>query len=133
MDIIEENPNKAVYNRNPDGTFGSNNLANPAGRPKGVSLKEYAKRKLEWMTDEQKETFLKGVAKDFIWKMAEGMPSSEFKHTGDFKNTNIEITDQIISNTESEIISRLKIQHDEGGDSPIEEPTDIPVPEQNNE
>ena len=36
-----ENPNKSVENRRADGTFGPGNIANPTGRPKGKTLKEW--------------------------------------------------------------------------------------------
>ncbi len=45
---------------------------NPSGRPKGISLKEYAKMKLASMTDEEREEFMNGLSKDTIWEMAEG-------------------------------------------------------------
>jgi len=45
---------------------------NPSGRPKGISLKEYAKMKLQSMTDEEREEFMNGLSKDTIWEMAEG-------------------------------------------------------------
>ena len=46
---------------------------NPSGRPKGtLSLKEWAKRYLAQMSDEEKLDFMKGLNKDTIWKMAEG-------------------------------------------------------------
>ena len=45
---------------------------NPAGRAKGISLKEYAKVKLLHMTDEEREDFFNGLPKDKIWEMAEG-------------------------------------------------------------
>ena len=45
---------------------------NPAGRAKGISLKEYAKVKLLHMTDEEREEFFNGLPKDKIWEMAEG-------------------------------------------------------------
>ncbi len=45
---------------------------NPSGRPKGISLKEYAKMKLVHMTDEEKEEFFNGIDKRVIWEMAEG-------------------------------------------------------------
>lgn len=45
---------------------------NPSGRPKGISLKEYAKQKLLSMTDEEREEFFDGINKDTIWEMAEG-------------------------------------------------------------
>ena len=45
---------------------------NPSGRPKGISLKEYARNKLLYMTDEEREDFFNGLSKDTIWEMAEG-------------------------------------------------------------
>lgn len=59
---------------------------NPAGKPKGtISLKEYAKRMLQDMTEEEKMEFMKGLDKDIIWEMAEGKAQSnvEAKVTGD--------------------------------------------------
>jgi len=49
---------------------------NPAGRAKGISLKEYAKMKFLTMTDEEKEDFFEGLNKQEIWKMGEGNPST---------------------------------------------------------
>lgn len=45
---------------------------NPGGRPKGISLKEYARNKLLTMTDDEREEFFNGLSKDTIWEMAEG-------------------------------------------------------------
>lgn len=51
---------------------------NPSGRPKGaVSLKEYIRRKLEKMTDEEREEYLDGIDKKTIWEMAEGKPKQD--------------------------------------------------------
>ena len=51
---------------------------NPAGKAKGtVSLKEYAKKYLAEMTDEEKEEFMAGLNKDTVWKMAEGNPKQD--------------------------------------------------------
>lgn len=50
---------------------------NPSGRPKGPSLKEWAKVYLASLTDEEKLEFLKGLNKADIWKMAEGNPESK--------------------------------------------------------
>ena len=69
-----EEPNKAEFNRQPDGTFGPGNLANPEGRPKGKTLKEWARDKLMGMTEEQREEFIKSLSKDTFWRMAEGNP-----------------------------------------------------------
>jgi hypothetical protein len=45
---------------------------NPSGRPKGMSLKEWAKNKLASMTEDEREDFFEGLNKDTIWEMAEG-------------------------------------------------------------
>lgn len=56
---------------------------NPGGRPKGsVSLKEYAKKYLQELDDEEKKEFLKGLDKDVIWKMAEGNPKQDTEVKG---------------------------------------------------
>lgn len=47
---------------------------NPAGRPKGQSLKEYARDKFARMSEEDKEKFLKRIGEFEQWKMAEGNP-----------------------------------------------------------
>jgi hypothetical protein len=49
---------------------------NPAGRPKGKTMKEYAKELLECQTDEERQEFLHGLPKEIIWRMAEGNPST---------------------------------------------------------
>lgn len=57
---------------------------NPNGRPKGsISLKHYAKQMLEQMTSEEREEYLEGLPKQFIWEMAEG--KAETKTTLDAK------------------------------------------------
>jgi len=51
---------------------------NPSGRPKGViSLKEYAKKYLQELTEEEKLEFMKGIDKDKIWEMAEGKAAQD--------------------------------------------------------
>ena len=55
------------------------------GRPKGVSsLKDYAKKLLKELPDDQKETFLDSLPKELIWKMGEGNPTT----TADIAITN---------------------------------------------
>ena len=46
---------------------------NPSGKPKGtISLKKYAQKYIQDLTDEEKEEFMKGLNKKDIWEMAEG-------------------------------------------------------------
>lgn len=49
---------------------------NPAGRPKGKTMKDYAREMLECMTNEERQEFMHGLPKEIIWKMAEGNPSN---------------------------------------------------------
>ena len=72
FDFLE--PIKSEANRREDGTFGPGNNANPNGRPKGKSLKEYWRARFAEMTDEQKEEFSLKVSSELLWKMAEGQP-----------------------------------------------------------
>lgn len=53
--------------------FKKGQSGNPGGRPVGsISLKEYARRMIEGMTDEQRQEFLDGIDKKTIWEMSEG-------------------------------------------------------------
>jgi len=45
---------------------------NIMGRPKGKTMKEYAKEYLERMTDEERDEWLEGIEKHKIWEMSEG-------------------------------------------------------------
>lgn len=44
------------------------------GRPKGKTLKEFAREFLTSMDDEAKKEFLNSLSKDVVWRMAEGNP-----------------------------------------------------------
>lgn len=50
---------------------------NPAGRPKGKSLKEYSREFLANMSEEARMEFLKELPAETIWKMAEGNPEAK--------------------------------------------------------
>ncbi len=57
---------------------------NPAGRPPGTfSLKEYAKKKLAAMTDEEREEYLDGIDKRIVWEMAEGKAKQDMDIKGE--------------------------------------------------
>lgn len=62
---------------------------NIMGRPKGKTMKEYARQYLERMTDEERDAWLEGVSKDKIWEMSEGKPKQDLDIQG-------EITSKII-------------------------------------
>lgn len=56
---------------------------NPSGRPKGQSLKEYARNKFLTMTDDEKEEFFNGISKIELFKMAEGNPQNDLTSNGE--------------------------------------------------
>ena len=73
-----ENPDNVVVNKPERDALGRllpGNTANPNGRPKGKTLKEYQAEKFRVMSDEEKEEWLKDVAKGERWRMSEGNPA----------------------------------------------------------
>jgi len=63
---------------------------NPAGRPKGsFSMKEYIKKKMLRMTDEEREEFLEGIDKKVLWEMGEGKAQQDTKITADGNISNV--------------------------------------------
>lgn len=59
---------------------------NPAGRPKGKNMKDWAREVLSKMSEEERQEFLKGIPKDIIWKMAEGNPAQDLTSGGEKLN-----------------------------------------------
>lgn len=58
---------------------------NPKGRPKGKSMKEYARERLAKMTPQEREEFLEGIDKRTVWEMGEGKPETNIKAEVDIK------------------------------------------------
>lgn len=50
---------------------------NPNGRPKGKTLKEFAREYLESLPDDEKVDYLASLPTEIVWKMAEGNPASQ--------------------------------------------------------
>jgi hypothetical protein len=71
---VKQKPVKQEIIRDSKGRFPTGVSGNPEGRPKGQTLKEYQAQKFRDMSEEEKEIFLKDVAKELQWRMAEGNP-----------------------------------------------------------
>jgi hypothetical protein len=69
--------------------FQKGNNANPNGRPKGKSLKEFAREFLMNLPDEDKATYLSCLPEDLVWKMAEGNPKQDTDLTSGGKTINV--------------------------------------------
>lgn len=54
---------------------------NLAGRPKGKTLKEFAREYLESLPDDEKVDYLASLPTEIVWKMAEGNPKQDVDAT----------------------------------------------------
>lgn len=64
---------------------------NIMGRPKGKTMKEYARQYLERMTDEERDEWLEGLDKDIIWQMSEGKPKQDMEVSGELNSKIISV------------------------------------------
>lgn len=87
---MNEESDKQTINSNKPWLWKKGQSGNVMGRPKGKTMKEYARQFLERMTDEERDEWLEGINKDKIWEMSEGKPKQDLDITG-------EITSKIIS------------------------------------
>lgn len=74
-ELVKQEENKPL--RDAHGRLMPGHTANPNGRPKGKTLKEYQAEKFRAMSDEEKEEYLRDVAKVERWRMAEGNPKQD--------------------------------------------------------
>ena len=58
---------------------------NPKGRPKGKTLKEFAREYLMGLPDDEKVDYLASLPTDIVWKMAEGNPENKSDVTSNGK------------------------------------------------
>ncbi len=65
---MDTEPIKTEIKRNEDGTFAEGTAPGP-GRPKGKTMKEWARDYLSKMTDEERDEFMDGLSKDIIWRI----------------------------------------------------------------
>ena len=80
---MEAIKNGTELERNPDGTVKSGVL-NPNGRPKGKTMKEFARDYYMLKSDEEKRAYIEWLddkKPGFAWTMGEGNPSSDDKMT----------------------------------------------------
>lgn len=95
------NPIKTADNRQPNGKFGPGNNANPNGRPKGKTLKEFAREYLMNLPDDEKLAYLKTLPQEIVWKMAEGNPHNTQDTKTDMDIKGIPILSSLLGGNEN--------------------------------
>lgn len=94
---MEDALNEQSKNRHPSEDkpwlFKPGQSGNPAGRPPGPSLKEYAKKYLAGLTEEERMEYLAGLDKKVIWEMAEGKPKQDTE-----SNLNVHLPKPLLDN-----------------------------------
>lgn len=87
---MSDSTDKQTSNNDKPWLWKKGQSGNILGRPKGKTMKEYAKQYLERMTDEERDEWLDGIEKQKVWEMAEGKAKQDIE--GD-----ITVTSKVIS------------------------------------
>lgn len=100
MENDKENPtDNQINNNSKPWLWKKGESGNIMGRPKGRSMKEYAKEYLERMTDEERDVWLEGIDKHKIWEMSEGKAKQDIDSKVE-ANLTIEIV-EYVKNTDT--------------------------------
>lgn len=77
METNNKNPTDNQIKNNKPWLWKKGQSGNIMGRPKGKTMKEYARDYLERMTDDERDEWLDGIPKEVIWQMGEGRPKQD--------------------------------------------------------
>ena len=87
---------------------------NPKGRPKGPTLKEWARERLMHMNEDERDDFLNGLPKEIVWQMAEGRPEQKAEVKVDNKDS---YTEEELLAAQEYIAKRLNTNRETPKDS----------------